>query len=125
MTTQPTAQPQTEAVLVVDDPTDVVTVKTVSRGRLVLRRFLRRRAATAGLFIVFLLFFMAYVGIHFTKWKFTDLDSTAILQPPSGEHWFGTDGIGEDLFAQTMRGLQKSLLIGLIGALLSTGLAAI
>jgi len=124
MTTQPTQQ-TTEPVLVIDETHEIHLVKTVSRGRLVLRRFLRRKAASAGLFVVFILFFMAYVGIHFTHWGFTDLDSTAVLQPPSGSHWFGTDGIGEDLFAQTMRGLQKSLLIGLIGALLATGTAAV
>src|SRR3954452_10589048 len=124
MTTQPTQQ-ATEPLLVVDEQPEIHMVKTVSRGRLVMRRFLRRKAASAGVLVVFFLFFMAYVGIHFTHWSFTDLDNTAILQPPSGTHWFGTDQLGEDLFAQTMRGMQKSLLIGLIGALLSTGTAAI
>ena len=40
-------------------------------------------------------------------------------------HWFGTTQIGGDVFAQTMRGLQKSLLIGLLVAVISTGLAAV
>lgn len=117
------------------DPTMVVaevttddsinSAKTVSRGRLVIRRFFRRRLATIGLVIVALMFFLAFVGPYFTKWTYTDLDPTALLQPPSGSHWFGTTQIGLDVYALTMRGLQKSLLIGLIGALLSTGLAAV
>ncbi|MGA1143090.1 MAG: ABC transporter permease, partial [Ilumatobacteraceae bacterium] len=44
---------------------------------------------------------------------------------PSQEHWFGTSQIGGDVFALTIRGLQKSLIIGLLVAVFSTGLAAI
>jgi peptide/nickel transport system permease protein len=36
------------------------------------------------------------------------------LQPPSAEHWFGTTGQGQDVFAQTVAGTRSSLLIGLI-----------
>ncbi len=46
-----------------------------------------------------------------------------MLTPPSPQHWFGTGKLGEDLFAQSMHGLQKSLLIGLLVAVLSTALA--
>ena len=38
---------------------------TASRGRLVLRRFLRRKLAVFGLVMVVLLFVMAFVGPHF------------------------------------------------------------
>src|SRR5262249_47676832 len=56
--------------------------------------------------------------------KYTDLDFDAFLEPPGGSHWFGTTQNGFDVFALTMRGMQKSLVIGLLGALISTGLAA-
>lgn len=36
------------------------------------------------------------------------------LQPPSADHWFGTTGQGQDVFAQTIAGTRSSLLIGLI-----------
>lgn len=48
-----------------------------------------------------------------------------MLTPPSREHFFGTSQIGGDIYALTLRGLQKSLIIGLLVALFSTGLAAI
>lgn len=120
MTVQPT-----EPVLVIEQVSELMDVKTVSRGRLVMRRFLRRRLATIGLVVVALLFFMAFVGPYFSKWSYTDLDLVSPLQPPSPSHWFGTDSIGHDVYAQTMRGLQKSLLIGLLGSLMSTATAAI
>ena len=90
-----------------------------------LRRFLRRRLALVGLFLVLLFFVFAYIGPVFYKWQYNQLDFQAFLQPPSADHWFGTTQNGFDMLALTMRGMQKSLIIGLIGAVISTGIAAI
>jgi peptide/nickel transport system permease protein len=100
-------------------------IQSVTRGRLVLRRFLRKRLAVFGLFMVVALFLLAFVGPHLTKWTYDSQDYNAYLKPPSPSHWFGTTQIGEDVFAQTMRGMQKSLIIGLLGAFLGTGTAAV
>ena len=81
-----------------------------------LRRFLRRRLAVFGLFLVVLFFGFAYLGPEFYRWSYNQLDYAAFLQPPSAEHWFGTTQNGFDMFALTMRGMQKSLIIGLVGA---------
>jgi len=97
----------------------------LSRGRLVLRRFLRRRLSVIGLGVLVFLFVLAFVGPYLSKWDYRSHDFNAFLQPPSWTHWFGTSQIGEDIYAQTLRGLQKSLIIGLLTALFSTGLAAI
>jgi len=106
--------------------------ESLSRGRLVLRRFRRRKLAVAGLVVIFSLFVLAFLGPHLTKWNYADKDFSAFLDrpqgcpcPPSSTHWFGTTQIGEDVFAQTLRGLQKSLLIGVLVAFFSTGMAAI
>lgn len=96
-----------------------------SRIQLVLRRFLRRRVAVFGLVMVVLFFVFAYLGPDFYKWSYTQLDYSSFMQPPSAAHWFGTTQNGFDMYALTMRGMQKSLIIGLAGALLSTGIAAI
>jgi len=100
-------------------------IESISRGRLVLRRFLRKRLAVFGLFLVVALFLLAFIGPHLTKWSYESQDFNAYLKPPSPSHWFGTTQIGEDVFAQTMRGMQKSLIIGLLAAFLGTGTAAI
>ena len=39
-------------------------------------------------------------------------------------HWFGTNAIGQDLLALTLRGMQKSMLIGVFVAVISTVIAA-
>ncbi len=71
-----------------------------------------------------LLFLMAYVAPLFYKWSYTDLDFNAFQQPPSASHWFGTDQTGSDLFALTARGMQKSLVIGLLTGVICTVVAA-
>ena len=83
----------------------------------------------AALVVIVLLFVAAFVGPivyeAITGFTYAGQDFTSFLKPPSADHWFGTTQIGWDVFAQTMRGLQKSLLIGLLVALISTGLAAV
>ncbi len=41
------------------------------------------------------------------------------LQPPSAEFWFGTDGLGRDIFARCVFGARISLIVGLAVALVS------
>lgn len=96
-----------------------------SHFTLVSRRFRRQPLAIFGFAVVVLLFALAYVAPHFTAWRYDQLDTRAFLTPPSLAHWFGTTQNGFDMFALTMRGMQKSLVIGVLGALISTGLAAV
>ncbi|MFB7376653.1 ABC transporter permease [Kitasatospora purpeofusca] len=95
------------------------------RGRIVLARLLAARWAVVGAVIVLLLFLLAFGGGFLTPWDYATPDYGALRQPPSGTHWFGTNGVGQDVFAQTVRGLQKSLVIGLLVALFSTVLASL
>ena len=116
----------TPATAAVGSPVDAPReAAPVSRGRLVARRFVRNRPALVGLAVVVLLFTFAYLGPLLSPWAHDELDYTAFLQPPSADHWFGTSQIGADVFAQTMRGLQKSLVIGVLVGVISTGLAAV
>jgi len=95
-----------------------------SRRTLVLRRFARNRAAMASLIVLALLFIGCYALPPVLPWSYTDLDFYALQDPPSPDHWFGTNALGQDLFAQILRGMQKSMLIGVCVAVISTGIAA-
>jgi peptide/nickel transport system permease protein len=99
--------------------------RVVGRWRLVGRTFLRKPTAVGGLLTIVILFLLAYVGPHFDQWSYDQPDFADFLSPPSSLHWFGTDQIGDDVFAQTMRGLQKSLVIGLLAGLSGTAIAAL
>ncbi|MER8183550.1 ABC transporter permease [Kitasatospora sp. NPDC094015] len=99
--------------------------KRTSRGRLTLRRFTRNRLALVGVGIIVLLFLAAYIGPMFSKYDYKFHDYLAFTQPPSADHWWGTNQGGQDLFALTMRGLQKSLVIGLLVGVISTLVASV
>jgi peptide/nickel transport system permease protein len=96
----------------------------VSRNTLVLRRFLRNRLAVASLAILVLLFVACYAIPPLLPYSHTDLDFSALQEPPSPRHWFGTNAIGQDMLAQVLRGMQKSMLIGICVAVVSTLIAA-
>ncbi len=49
-----------------------------------------------------------------------DIDPLARLQAPSGEHWFGTDALGRDVYSRAVWGARVSLLVGLSVAVLAT-----
>ena len=96
----------------------------VSRRRLVFRRFLRNRLAVCALAILVLLFIGCYLLPPLLPYSHTDLDFYSLQSPPSPEHWFGTNALGQDVLALVLRGMQKSLLIGLCVAVISTLIAA-
>ncbi len=95
-----------------------------SRRTLVWRRFLRNRPAAVSLVVLVVMFIGCYALPPLLPWSYTDLDFYSLQQPPTGSHWFGTNALGQDLFAQTLRGMQKSMLIGVCVALISTIIAA-
>ena len=89
-----------------------------------LRRFLRNRPAVVSLVVLVVLFVGCYALPPLLPYSYTDLDYYALQQPPSPAHWFGTNALGQDLLALTLRGMQKSMLIGVCVALISTTIAA-
>lgn len=95
-----------------------------SRRNLVMRRFLRNRPAMISLVLLAVMFAGCYALPPMLPWSHADLDYSALQQPPSPQHWFGTNALGQDLLAMTLRGMQKSLLIGVCVAFISTAIAA-
>jgi peptide/nickel transport system permease protein len=71
------------------------------------------------------LIIIALIGPYLTNWTYDYVDRRAYLKPPSERHWLGTTQGGRDMLALTLRGLRKSLLIGLLVAVISTTIAAI
>jgi peptide/nickel transport system permease protein len=96
----------------------------VPKTTLIARRFARNKAAVAGLAIFVLLALLALAGPFISPWKYDDLDFLALKQPPTSMHWLGTDIVGADMFALTVRGLGRSLMIGVIASLGITVIAA-
>ncbi|MEV6068376.1 ABC transporter permease [Nocardia sp. NPDC052001] len=95
------------------------------RRKLVWRRFIRNRSAVIGGVILLLMLILSFALPPMLKYDYQQLDYTALLKPPSARHPFGTNQIGQDVLAQTLHGLQKSLIIGFAVALISTTIAAL
>lgn len=99
--------------------------RRIGLGRLYLRRFLRNRRAVAGVVILLLLLLFSVFGGLFTSYSYSDPDFAALTQPPSAEHWFGTNQGGNDIYASAVHGLQRSLAIAVSVSVLTLVLAAV
>ncbi|NBE92649.1 ABC transporter permease [Nonomuraea sp. KC401] len=93
-------------------------VRRRSQGELVLRRFLRHKAAVTSLVLFVAVVLLAFAGGALWRYDYADITS-AVSQPPSLEHPFGTDNLGHDTFAQVLRGTQRSVEIALLIAFLA------
>jgi peptide/nickel transport system permease protein len=99
--------------------------KRLSRRKLYVRRFLRNKPAVVGLGIFAVLALFAIFGGLVAQYDYLSTDFLALSTPPDANHWFGTNNAGNDLYAQTVHGLQRSLLIAMIVATGSTVIAAV
>lgn len=100
-------------------------VRHLVYGTLIARRFFRQKSAVAGVVLFVLLLLFALFGDKICKWSYDDPDFMALSEPPSAEHWFGTDPGGLDLFALIAHGLGKSMLIGIITSVATMAIAAL
>ncbi|CAM3770444.1 oligopeptide ABC transporter permease OppC [Aeromicrobium ponti] len=81
-------------------------------------RFRKNKLALFGLVLLGLLIFMAIFGPYMTPYDYASNDLSNKNQPPSSEHWFGTDDLGRDVFARTWEGARISIFIGVAAALI-------
>lgn len=89
------------------------------------RRLRRHRLAVASL-AVFAVLGVACLGAPvIAPYDFDAIDLESVREPPSPAHPMGTDDLGRDLFTRVLYGGRVSILIGVLAAVLSTGLGAL
>lgn len=98
--------------------------KRASRNKLIWLRLKATPRFWIGAITVGIIIVWAIAGPWFYPYKFDDQDAFNMGMGPSNLHWFGTDSIGQDIYAQTLVGLRKSLVIGLVAGPLGTLIAA-
>lgn len=81
-------------------------------------RLKQNKAAVVSLFIIIVIVALALLAPIFSPYDFAQTDYSAIYQPPSAAHLFGTDGFGRDQFTRIWYGTRISLLIGFVAACL-------
>ncbi|WP_019956434.1 ABC transporter permease subunit [Yoonia vestfoldensis] len=87
------------------------------------QRFMRNKAAVAGLVALVLITLFAFFGGFLAQWSTEEIDwplmgNVAQAGGPSiaNGHYFGVDELGRDLYARTVQGTRISLLVGFVGA---------
>src|SRR5262245_51937812 len=99
---------------------------TASRERGALLDFAAQQPLGAASFVIIVL--MTFAGI-FSEWVAPydplHIDFAAILQPPSWEHWGGTDAYGRDIFSRIIYGARTALVISLTSSFVGSTLGAI
>lgn len=86
------------------------------------RRLKKNKIAMIGLVIIIIFTIMSIVGPMMVPYSYSDNELLNTNEIPTKAHWFGTDALGRDLWARVWVGARVSLFIGLMAALLDTGL---
>ncbi len=83
--------------------------------------FKKNRAGIVGLWMLIVIIlaavFAPIIAPYDQKTSTTSIES--IYQPPSAEHWFGTDDAGQDVFSNFVYGARISLTVGFFAAFIS------
>ena len=107
----PQNAPETQAV--------VVPARGNEMRRRAIRAFLRNRGAVVSLVILILLTGAALLAPLITPYDPERINIMQRLQPPSAQHWLGTDEVGRDVVSRLLFGSRVSLVVGLVSATLS------
>ena len=79
-----------------------------------IRRLLQNKAAIFGSVVIIIMsslaIFAPFVAPYSYEFQFVD----RIGQPPSAEHWLGTDSLGRDLLSRIIYGARVSLMVGFV-----------
>jgi len=84
-----------------------------STVQVVKRRLLRDKVAQIGLFTILLIILISIFVPFLAPYSPVEPDYSKTLQPPSKNHFFGTDEFGRDIFSRTLYGTRYALIVGL------------
>ena len=77
-------------------------------------RLRRNKTAVVGLVMILILTVVAIFAPLIAPYDYATQDYTALKQPPSAEHWFGTDSTGRDLFSRCIYAARVSFPIAIL-----------
>ncbi len=79
------------------------------------RIFMRNKTAVFGLVLVLIFLFVCAFGDYIAPYPEDAVGAVNLknkLQPPSWNHWFGTDEVGNDILSRVLIGARTSLYVG-------------
>lgn len=96
----------------VNDEKEAVISQNVGPWREAWRGFKKSKVALVGAFIVLFFILLALFGPLIAKEGINEQVMADRLQPPSAEHWLGTDDFGRDILSRIIHGAKISLWVG-------------
>ncbi|QRG65144.1 nickel transporter permease [Brevibacillus choshinensis] len=106
------------SVQVASHPTEV-SYQRRSPWASMMRRFRKNKRALVGFWMAVVFVGIALLAQVIAPYDPIEQDMNMILQPPSANHPFGTDEYGRDILSRIIYGSQISLMIGIVGVLIS------
>lgn len=76
------------------------------------RAFRKNKTAMLGLCIIVFFVLVALLAPLLAPYGYKEQELVNRLKPPSGDHWFGTDDLGRDMFTRILYGARISLWVG-------------
>ena len=100
----------------VQTATNIKRPKRKSQAKEIWRRMKKNRIAMVGLVIISIILLCTILADVIVSYDYS-LEQNMDLRyaAPSGDHWFGCDNYGRDIFARVIHGTRNSLIMG-IGA---------
>jgi len=96
---------------------ETVVRESISAWKDAWLRLRSNKMSMISLAVLVVIIVMAIIGQWISPHDFDTNNLDATNQKPSGEHWFGTDSLGRDMFARTWMGAGISLQVGIYAAL--------
>ncbi len=122
LTSSPTS---VETEPLAEDILDRGATRVSSPSKDAIRRFRRNWAAMISLVVVAALVFIAVFAPFMHTTNPLSQDYFTLWSGPSGSHWFGTDGVGRDIYSRLVFGLRVPLMVGLIGTMITVVIGAL
>jgi ABC-type dipeptide/oligopeptide/nickel transport system permease subunit len=100
-----------------DVPAEPAARDTTSRAH-VLRRLFRDKVALGAAIVLGAVGLAAIFAPLVAPYDPYLTDLSKVMQPPSEQHWFGTDNTGRDILSRVIYGARNTLMMGLCGVLI-------
>ncbi|NLK74800.1 MAG: ABC transporter permease [Clostridiales bacterium] len=92
--------------------------------KMIVKRFLKHKLAVISLCFLGIITILSILAPLIAPYDPNQV-STSFSQPPSSEHWLGTDQIGRDMFSRLLYASRISLFVGFAVTIISTAIGVI
>ncbi|WP_188205680.1 ABC transporter permease [Alkalibacillus aidingensis] len=93
---------------------DSEEIEAISPWKDALRQLKKSRLAISGLLIIVFFALLGLLAPWVSPHEIDDMIPVNRLQPPSAEHWLGTDHLGRDILTRIAYGARISLMVGFV-----------